>query len=116
MAETLLSPREPRDSEQHPRTYTPVVTYTYTVEGQSYTSKRRTTAPYPQRTFTDRTQAEAVLATYPAGGVVTVHYNPRAPQFAVLELTRPAGYHAELWFGIFNLGLGVVTLLLYVLL
>ncbi len=116
VAESALSPREPRDGEKRPRTYTPVVTYIYTVEGQPYTSQRRTTAPYPQRTFTELTKAAAVLAAYPAGGAVTVHYNPRAPQFAVLELARPAGYHAELWFGVFNLALGAVTILLYMLL
>lgn len=111
---TSLYRHERRTLEKHAITFTPVVAYRYTVGEQTYRSQRRDFEPYDTHTFTESALAEAVLAQYPVGGAVKVRYNPRAPQQGVLELRRPAGYHAELLFGLFNLGLGVATILLYV--
>lgn len=61
--------------------------YEYEVEGKTLTGKR---IAFGGRTRFDNPQkAEAVVARYPAGASVMVHYNPRKPSECVLESTRP---------------------------
>jgi len=59
----------------------PAVWYEYTVQGQRYRSKRIIFF----RTNYARTDAETVVARYPAGGRVTAYYDPANPKVAVLE-------------------------------
>ncbi len=116
VVDTALYRHERRTLDKHEITYTPVVAYRYTVEEQAYRSQQRDFAPYSAHTFTDHVAATAVLTQYPLGSAVTVRYNPRAPQQAVLKIKRPVGYHTELIFGISNLAAGVVSILLFFLL
>jgi hypothetical protein len=69
--------------------YAPIVRYTYSVGGHSYTQSQSDLA----LTASSPEQAQAVVARYPVGAVVTVYYDPRAPQHALIDLTiRP--HHA----------------------
>ncbi len=59
----------------------PFVTYSYAVNGMNFTSNRVSfAAAIPKK------QIDSVLARYPAGQAVTVHYQPDNPAQAVLEL------------------------------
>ena len=64
--------------------YYPVVRYAYTVAGQEYTSDQIAFGPEVASSM-DALQAEKTVARYPVGSLVTVYYNPEAPQEAVLE-------------------------------
>ncbi|MGC9357391.1 MAG: DUF3592 domain-containing protein, partial [Anaerolineae bacterium] len=61
-------------------TYTPTVTYSYTVEGMTYTSQNLDFDPAEGSTYENPVEAEAILEKYAMGTPVTVHYNPRAPR------------------------------------
>lgn len=61
--------------------YTPIVRYTYEVEGQRYQSTRVT--PQALR-FNSRRMAESFLNAYSVGQPVTVIYNPADPEAAYL--------------------------------
>ncbi|MCB9866046.1 MAG: DUF3592 domain-containing protein [Phycisphaerales bacterium] len=63
-------------------TYEPEITYCYTVEGTEYTASGVTAT----RVSTSRSaSAESVVARYPVGRRVKVHYNPADPGEALLE-------------------------------
>ena len=66
--------------------YEPVVHYTYTVNGQSYTGKRIAYSGFQGAEVT----AQEKLKQYPQGGSVQVHYNPKKPQDALLEVSMDA--------------------------
>jgi len=66
--------------------YAPVVRYTYSVGGHSYTQSQSDLA----LTASSPEWARAVIARYPLGAAVIVYYDPRAPQRALIDLTiRP---------------------------
>ena len=68
-------------------TYTPVVEYTYTVNGATLQGKRLS----PGGTMSyDYNTAQGILSRYQPGQPVTVHYDPANPTQAVLE-TKAAG-------------------------
>jgi hypothetical protein len=86
------------NSSDGPRTsYHPVVEYTYHVGGQELTGKRIAFGPVKAGSRT--TGAEAVLAKYRLGSVVTVYFNPQNPAEAVLE-KQAAGATTMLVLGI----------------
>ena len=62
--------------------YVPRVSYTYDVNGTTYTSSRIRTVT---TTSNVRALAEGDLAAYPKGGLVKVHYNPTDPSQALLD-------------------------------
>lgn len=77
------SSRSRRGRSRTETRYMPVVEYTYTVGGRQYSS----------RSIWDGTEvsgshayALSVAQRYPAGGTVTVHYDPAAPGTAALEI------------------------------
>ncbi len=68
--------------------YYPRVEYEYTVMGTQYHGTRiafGAVKNYPQQA-----DVQAVLARYPEGATVAVHYNPNQPEDAVLEQSAPA--------------------------
>lgn len=73
--------------------YAPAVEYAYSVLGQPFTGDRITFGL--DETHAKRAKAEEVLARYPVGGTVTVHYDPNNPSDAVLE--QRAGASAAGW-------------------
>ncbi len=66
-------------------TYRPEVTYTYQVEGKDYTGHR-----VSYRAQGDLASARELVARYPAGKQVQVHYDPKAPGTATLEVGSEA--------------------------
>jgi hypothetical protein len=70
---------------QHGRegtTYSPVVFYTYQVDGFSYTSNRVSMMTVSS---SDYSQAANVVERYSVGSMVEVHYDPDQPSSAMLE-------------------------------
>lgn len=66
-----------------PGSHRPSVDYEYLVDGQRYTSSRiRVVTVGTSR----RSDAESVLQDYPVGSPVSVHYHPRHPNLAYLEV------------------------------
>lgn len=61
--------------------FAPRLTYSYSVGGTSYTGKRLQLGGVSMT----RTEAEAVMAAYPAGSSTTVRYDPHRHDFAVLR-------------------------------
>jgi hypothetical protein len=65
--------------------YVPEVSYRYEVEGREFSSRR----VYLSETgFPKLRAASAVIARYPKGDGVTVHYDPSHPKRACLEPVR----------------------------
>jgi hypothetical protein len=66
--------------------FAPRITYEYTVDGRSYRSER---LAFREVFWSLAPQAATVkVARYPAGAEVTVYYDPRHPDEAVLERDR----------------------------
>lgn len=91
--------------------YKPFVSYVYQVAGKEYNGTRLYFGSVVKAKT--REQSEKKLSAYPPGAPVTVFYNPKAPDDAVLERESPrAGYLgrvalALLAFGVLALGLGI---------
>lgn len=94
------------------RTFTPVLRYTYTVEGVEYEAGKRNFLPSESATYADRRNAEAVVDRYAAGSVVDVFYNPANPKQAVLEIPAPSAHQAVLFYGVTHLVMGVLIVAL----
>jgi len=86
-------------------TYWPYVTYQYSIMGQVYQGDK---LGFGSAGYT-RAKAEEVLAPYPQGAPVTVHYDPDDPNKAVLEM-REFGAGGLIAAGIIFLVLGVISL------
>jgi hypothetical protein len=97
-------------------TYTPVVRYTYTVDGETYTSETLTMTPGEPLTFRDEQKAHAVVAKYPPKSTVDVGYNPQSPTQASLTRRKPTGFNTGLFTGLANVAIGAVLIALYALL
>jgi hypothetical protein len=82
-------------------TYRPTIRYRYRVGDADYTGERVALGEYATE---DRAAAEGVVRQYPTGRRLPVHYRPRAPDVAVLEV----GDHGLPWFYV---ALGSVFLL-----
>jgi hypothetical protein len=92
------------DSEGHTSTtYRPMVDYQYSIMGQEYRASR---IAFGANTF-NRKKSDSIIAKYPAGQQVMVHYNPDKPEDAVLEAEVQGGT-ASLIIGIVLMGVGVV--------
>lgn len=92
------------DSEGSSSTsYKPVVAYQYTVMGLEYTGDR---IGYGANTFSRR-KSDEIIARYPVGQPVMVHYNPDKPQDAALE-TEAQGGVISLVIGIILMVVGIV--------
>jgi hypothetical protein len=91
----LLSAHEPHDLTTP--MYTASITYTYTVGSRGYAASRVT--------FADHSSSRpagmaAVVARYPLGSSVSVHYDPAEPASAVLETPTPLPVYGPLLLGL----------------
>jgi hypothetical protein len=94
-----------RQSAQH----TPLIAYHYGVGDQGYQGTR---IRYGLLVFNFKGGAEKVLAPYPVGAQVRVHYNPANPADSVLEAGAMTG---NLQFGVYaGIGTAILGLLLAV--
>ena len=107
---------ERRTPKETSITYTPVVEYAYTVAEQRYTSEKRDFAPYDCATFTEEKKAAEIVAELPPGKSVTVRYNPDVPEQAALEVEKPKMHNTVLLFGVANIVMGVLMIVLAVVL
>lgn len=84
--------------------YTPVVRYEYHVDGHKHTSAR---VSFGDASTSHSSDAQKVVARYPAGSSITVHYSPKDPASSVLEAgITGANYFVPLMgFGFFGAGL-----------
>ncbi|MCU1391772.1 MAG: hypothetical protein JWM34_200 [Ilumatobacteraceae bacterium] len=96
------------DSSTHTTMYAPEVSYVYAVNGQQLTSDNVSFTGVAGESWSSG--AEAVVARYPPGAAVQVHYNPANPAEAALE--HSAGGTSSLVLIV----LGAVEVLLVVLL
>lgn len=89
--------------------YSVSVTYRYEVDGQRYSSSRYSFGEGDAASwrFRERSDAEAEAASrFPAGAVVTVHYDPENPTEAVLKPGWNWGTLTPLLIGLFLAGSG----------
>lgn len=77
----------------------PKVIYEYRADGKTYTSSRLALV---EINTANEALARAKAEKYEAGQEVVVHYNPRKPDFATLQVGDPTG--GKLPFGIIILG------------
>lgn len=90
----------------------PVVLYTYTVEGKTYTSRQISFDVFDKPGGKGR--VESILARYPVGQKVTVYRHPNDPATAILEPEDYAPFLQPLLFGVLFLFGGVMTLVLVI--
>lgn len=69
-------------SHRYITVYSPVVRYTYRVNGKQYTSFFVT---FAFQRYSNWESAMQVVNRYREGGIVIVHYNPLMPKLSVLE-------------------------------
>ena len=99
---------EPFDTEDTP-SYSPVIVYEYTVNGQVYSSTQLNIGF--ERSYGAQREADEALAEYPVGGAVTVYYDPANPGNAVLDRASN-GNQIVLIAGIGMLTIGMIALIL----
>lgn len=85
--------------------YTPLVKYTYTIAGRSYVNERISASDMHQKSIY---RANDILRKYPAGGQVTVYYNPDDPGIALLETGLPKNVFVLLLSAVACFGLAVL--------
>ena len=85
-------------------TYSPEVSYRYTVNGQVYTGNK---FGFGSGTFAEK-KANEKIAPYAAGTKATVHYDPAEPSKAVLETTATSKGSAVLLGGMLIV-LGIIV-------
>lgn len=95
-------------------TYTPVVEYAYTVDGVAFTSQRRDFSPADS--FEDKVRAQEVVDEFETGREVTVRYNSNFPQQAALRVLKPMGHTGNLLYGIVNVVMGALMIVLAIVL
>lgn len=78
-------------------TYTPRVSYSYTVNSVSYESYA---IKFGENTYSSEREAQEILARYPAGQVVQVYYDPSDPDSAILEPGVSGGSYIVLSVGL----------------
>ncbi len=70
-------------SSENGLSYEANIVYTYTVDGQALTGNKVNFSAFRS---TNKAEPQKKVDAYPAGAEVTVHYNPKKPQEAVLEV------------------------------
>lgn len=88
--------------------YEPRVAYEYEIDFKRYTSRIRS---FGAGTFSNRRNAEAVIARYRIGQEVTVFYNPEKPDIGVIELVEADPCSTFFIIGVAFTGLGFFFLL-----
>lgn len=89
IASELRSFQEWKDNVER-TLYTPGVVYRYAVNGHEYTGDRYSLGAGTQ--WGKPQPVQKMLERFPAGGAVTVFYNPKAPAEAVLERRVRCGW------------------------
>ncbi len=93
------------DDTEWRTSYWPEIRYTYQVAGKTYTGTQIQLGG--AEGLAHRRDAEAVLAAYPPGAMVTVHYDPQRPDIAVLEPGKATALGARAALGLLFLGVAL---------
>lgn len=75
-------------------TYTPHVAYHFVHNGKTY---RGETISFPSPYFNNYTDSQSFQAKYAEGSIVSVYYNPKAPDKSCLEPGEGGPLNNELW-------------------
>ncbi len=112
VVEAFVYTHERKTTDVTTVTHTPVIKFSYSVDGTTYTSTKLDAAPSETHSYLDRAKADTWVAAYPVGRAVAVHYNSQNPKQAVLMTQKPIAHNAVLWYGIVNffLGIGAIAL------
>lgn len=102
--------------EQTEITYTPVVAYTYVVNGTTYMANKRDLSPYYENSIPQNAKAKALITDLPVGKGVRVRYNPQAPEQSVLRVSRPIAHNSVVLFGMTTMLIGIGSIVLAVVL
>lgn len=85
-------------SGEYPDSYSPVVAYEYTVNGQTYRSER---IIWGSVGFENPSEAERFITSYTSDAPLNVYYNPANPRVSVLNPTHEASLKTDLlWHGL----------------
>ncbi len=93
-------------------THTPVVTYSYTIDGMTYTSDKRDFFAYTRHSMPDRDDAEQFIADYHSGDTVEVRFNPANPAQSALITQKPVAHNAVVWYGVMSVTMGSLIIAL----
>ena len=85
--------------------YSPKVTYRYTVNNVSQTN---TTIKFGENSYSSRRRAETIINNYPVGKNVTVYYDPEKTDRSVLEPGVSAGSYIVIGIGVFFILLTII--------
>ena len=90
--------------------YSPRVSYTYSVMGQAYFGTGMTIGA--TQGFSSQAKVQAQLAKYPLGQPAPVYYDPQQPAQATLEPGATQGAWRTLLMGVITGGMGAAVLML----
>lgn len=90
--------------------YFPSITYRWTVDGTTYTASRYRLGETHEK-YSERSEARAVAAKFPAGSAVSVYYDEDHPDSAVLEPKLSVGVFVPLPLGLLFMTLGSILLI-----
>ncbi|MCL2347009.1 MAG: DUF3592 domain-containing protein [Planctomycetaceae bacterium] len=100
-----------KHSSPSPPSYTPEITYSYTVSGQQHTSRRYA---YGNWSFSKYSEAQKIVNDYPPHSEVTVYYSPDNPKTSVLVPgVQSAAYGFCIFGGVFFLFTSVIFLIFW---
>lgn len=98
---------EHEDDDSSAKSYDPMIKYSYTVNGKTYTNDL-VNYDYVNR---GKEWAENVIADYPEGQQVTVSYKPDKPEFSVLERGVTGSTYLPIYFGYASIVFSIIYLL-----
>lgn len=98
-----------RSRHSHAVSYQPYVRYEYYVAGAQMLSEL---LAFGDRLQTTEVKAQRIVAGYPAGKSVPVHYNPVKPSQAVLISGNNAGVYITCVFGVAVMAVGICGIVL----
>ena len=96
-----------KESRERRRRYSPSFTYTWTVDGQTYTGSRYQLGTTHEK-YKTREEATRAAAKLRGGTAVPVYYDPDDPASAVLDNSTSFGVYVPLPLGLLFLVSGVV--------
>jgi hypothetical protein len=94
------------EDDEGDKSYNPVVTYEYEVDGETYTNEN-TFPGGTTRKSGSRGWAENVIGNHPEGSETTIYYRPEDPTKAYL--TNSDGWPDSWWLGVAGIGIGVLA-------
>ncbi|RMH73001.1 MAG: DUF3592 domain-containing protein [Gemmatimonadetes bacterium] len=95
------------------KSFRPILTYRYLVNGQSFTAQSDLDLPFFGGKRNRRETAEIIVHEYPAGKRVTVYYDPANPAKSTLTRVPAWDIFMKLSFGSFLYGTGLVYTLMF---